>query len=180
MKKIIIFTGVILFNFSSIFAYDIKVDTIIVINKEQIVYEYIITIQNTEEDPLWIWLDDEKDKNEKDKIRAIRKHFFRNRGDFSIYNIATDPNLEVHWWEEPTPIELFVKYLKANQFFTIVICEEMDDENTSNSSFSLDFLNIYSDHTLRKYDLYFDMPYSVERISYPYHIFIYESTPNPH
>lgn len=173
MKKIVRLVLVLIFNMNIMFAYDIKVDTVSFIKSDQFFYEYIITIHNTDKEPLWIWLDDEIDKIEKDEGRKMRSHFFRSRGDFSIFAVATDPNMETHLWTESTSIEWFVKYLKPNHSFTIVICEDVTNEKTSDLTFSLDYVNIYSNQILRKNHIEMDEHYCVERISFPYDIFIY-------
>ena len=62
MKKRLFFTIIAVFNMAAIHAYGLRVDTIYFDSNGYITNQLIITIDNTDDEPLWIWLEDEEDK----------------------------------------------------------------------------------------------------------------------
>ena len=158
----------------AIYAYDLRVDSICSDKNGYIINQLIITINNTDDEPLWIWFDDEGDKKKDgDERTKIRWHFLRHRVDFSIFEIATDANMSGQLWTDSTPIELFVKYLEPHHSFTIVIYKESADGIKKDIGFSTDVLRIYSRRILQKYCPGMEQKYSIERISFPYDVFLY-------
>lgn len=45
------------------YAYEIKVDTAIAVSDKFLVNQIIVTIRNTEEERIWLWLCDSKDND---------------------------------------------------------------------------------------------------------------------
>ena len=100
----------------------------------------------------------------------------RHREDFSLFEIATDANMATLFWKDPkypTPIELFVKYLEPHHSFAIVIYKESADGLKNDIAFSLDSLRIYSRQFLKDACPGMEQQYSIERISFPYDVFLY-------
>ena len=171
MKRIAFFIVLISINLTSIFAYEVKVDTVFSICNNSQLEQLIISIDNNQ-DTLWIWVDSRKEVTE--KSQTIRRFLMnRNGGDFSIYDIATDPNMQGCWWKEQTPIQYFLKCLMPKHRFTIVLYRERaNKEKEGRHGLSSDIIKIYKQKEIDEYcsGMY---PSVIMTISYPYDVFIY-------
>lgn len=77
-------------------AFDTKIDTIVVNYDTCQVQQIIVTIYNSNSETLWIWYDP-KDYGI-DYRKAIKYYLMKRKGDFSIFDIGTDPNMVGEWW----------------------------------------------------------------------------------
>lgn len=173
MKRI--YTALLLLlNTISVLPYDIKTDTVTTVLEKSYVQQIMVSITNTEMSPLWIWVDTNGSVNS-DSL-SIRNHFFcRRKGEFSIYEIATDPNMSGSWWDGPTNLRCFTKVLPSGKTFTMVFFHHIKE---------LFPIKYYLDKTLRSIRIYknqdvnmvcsgLDKPNSYLRISYPYDIMLW-------
>ena len=156
-------------------AYEIETDTVTVDCNDSRTEQIIVSISNNEEDTLWIWFDN---NIVEDEGRYIKNHLMKRPCDkcFSFFEIATDPNMDGSWWELPTSIQLFIKFLIPNQTFTIVFYKEKehDGKNTCNNNFNWhDIIKIYKQRVITKYCPGIDTPYGIKRLSYPYNTIVY-------
>ena len=106
----------LLISSQSAFAFNQKVDTIVVSHDSCQVLQIFVTIDNTESEALWIWYD--SNYHGQDYRKSISKYLKKRRGDFSIYDIGTDPNMCGEWWHPYAPKDGFVKYKKSRNTFS--------------------------------------------------------------
>ena len=128
MKRFICFIlGIVNLTFAN--AFELTVDTTGVRCNNEIIHQIIISISNTEEEPLWIWIDNTLDHDS----LAIKKYLKGRRtpSSFSIFEIAVDPNMYGYWWKVPTSIDLFVKVLKPGSSFSFLLFKESKEIKTS-------------------------------------------------
>ena len=155
-------------------AYEIKTDTVIVEYNDFQAEQIIVSINNNEEDTLWIWFDD---KNVEDEGLYIKKYLMKGHCPecSSFFHIATSANIDNCWWKPSTSIRLFIKCLFPNQTFTIVFYKEKEyDDNTCRNTFSWhDIIKIYEQKVITKYCRGIDRPYGIKRLSYPYNTIVY-------
>ena len=173
MKKILI---IIFISFTHMLchAYGIKVDTVVVDNKDSQTEQLIVTINNPEDDTLWIWFDKNSVVNE---ARYIKRYFLKRQCEecFSIFEIATDPNMDGCWWKVATPIHFFIKCLMPKHEFTIVFFKEKKkgDSIKERDGNLLELIKIYGQKVITQYCKGIDTPYGIKRISYPYDTIVY-------
>ena len=173
MKKVFI---IVLFSFMHLlsYAYEIKVDTVIVDYNNSRIEQIIVTINHTGADTLWIWFDNKRVENEG---HYIKKYLMKRSCEecFSFFDIATDPNMDGCWWKAPTSIQLFIKCLMSHQTFTIVIYKEKEHDVCTNNSTNEwhDIIKIFKQEDIIKYCPGIDTPYGIKRISYPYSTIVY-------
>lgn len=150
----------------SAFAYDTRIDTIVVDYDTCQVQQIIVTISNTDSEALWIWYDN--NDYGQDYRKAIIYYLMKRKGDFSIYNIGTDPNMVGEWWHPNAPQDCFVKYLEPCNSFSIVLYKEISPtlDYTDYKGIISD-IKIFSNQQIKDTCPGIDDPYSVERISYP-------------
>ena len=91
MRTIKILLLLVLTTSQSALAYNLKIDTVVVTNDSCRTLQFIATIDNTDNDALWIWLD--SNDYGRDHRKAIRRYLMKRRGDFSIFDIGADPNM---------------------------------------------------------------------------------------
>ena len=115
-KKILLL--LVLTTSQSALAYNLKIDTVVVTNDSCRTLQLIATIDNTDNEALWIWLDN--NDYGRDHRKAIRRYLMKRRGDFSIFDIGADPNMIGDWWHPSAPKYCFVKYLEPGKTFTII------------------------------------------------------------
>ncbi len=106
----------ILFCPSVCLGYQIHVDSVSVVVGKNKYRNLYVTIYNDTPSSLWIWLD--KEKYDSDEV-AIRRFFMKPRGDFSLYWIATDPNL-IYNNKQAYNCDMFLKLLATNDSFTFI------------------------------------------------------------
>lgn len=146
-----------------------KIDTVVVTNDSCEIVQFIVTIDNTDSEALWIWLDSNDYGH--DYRKAIRRHLMKRREDFSIFDIATDPNMIGEWWHPSAPKYSFVKYLETGKNFTIVFYNVkglMSD--CWNNKNAIDNIRIFSNREINECCPGLEAPYSIERISYPHNV----------
>ncbi len=145
-------------------AYSIKNDTVAVICENDTAIQIIVTIKNTDDNLLWIWFDDSNIESEK---RLIKSHLMKRKGDFSIYDIATDPNMYGNWWKYPMPLkEAFVKCLSPYRTFTIILYKTNNDSQKDTTV--IDFIKTFTNDRITKYCPGIDTEYGIKRISFPF------------
>ena len=97
----------LLFSFMHLnsYAYEIKADTVIVEYNDFQAEQIIVSINNNEEDTLWIWFDD---KNVEDEGLYIKKYLMKGHCPecSSFFHIATSANIDNCWWKPSTSIRL--------------------------------------------------------------------------
>ncbi len=122
MKKAILYITFIMLYLPPAYAYEIKVDTAIAVSDKFLVNQIIVTIHNTEEERIWLWLCDSKDNDSTE----IKYHLMKRRpdADFSLFNIASDPNMWGCWWQNSAPLEYFIKCIEPLHSFTLVFYQE--------------------------------------------------------
>jgi hypothetical protein len=100
------------------------------------IYSFTYELINNGDINYWFWFE-KKDLTNKSEKEIIREHFFKVKGDWSLYQIAFDGNVESYY------IELFsgfVKYVAAKERFLIcVFSKEEISESTKNKV--LNYLN---------------------------------------
>lgn len=172
MKKYVFFTYFSLIHLLC-HAYEINVDTVVVDFKDSQVEQVIVTINNTGEDTLWIWFDH---NSFTDEAHYIKQRFFKRPCSecFSLFDIATDPNMGGNWWELPTSIQLFTKCLMPKQNFVIILLQNTKNANLSHKTENWKkLLKIYTQRIILKYCEGIDTHYGTRRISYPYDAIVY-------
>ena len=174
MKRVIILVFLLFAYFFS-YAYEIKVDTVIVECNDVQVEQLIISISNIDEDTLWIWFDN---RVVKDEPRYIKQYLMKGLCNecFSFFDIATDPNMDGSWWKESTSIKHFIKCLMPSQTFTIVLYNEnakrdKKRENINNTWQHL--VKIYKQNMIVTCCPGINTSYGINRISYPYSTIVY-------
>jgi len=75
------------------------------------------TIKNQSKNNYWFWFS-ETEKTSKSDNLIIKEHFYKIRGDFSLYHIAVDANVGNY---VPDVLTGFIKCLKPNDTFIIYI-----------------------------------------------------------
>lgn len=142
----------------------IKMDSIMIISeKKDTVVEILFSIMNFTGEKIWIWLD--SDVSNKDEI-LIRKFFFKRENDFSIFDIATDPNMTVDWWHNPMKLKSFVKCLPSYEQFTFIFFT--NSENFLSNHNIKDMVKVFGNRIIIKYCPDLNDNVSIDRISYPY------------
>ena len=101
MRTIKILLLLVLTTSQSALAYNLKIDTVVVTNDSCRTLQLIATIDNTDNEALWIWLDN--NDYGRDHRKAIRRYLMKRRGDFSIFDIGADPNMIGEWWHHTAP-----------------------------------------------------------------------------
>ena len=101
MRTIKILLMLLLTASQSALAFNQKTDTVIVTNDSCEIVQFIVTIDNTDSEALWIWLDSNDYGH--DRKKAIRRYLMKRRGDFSIFDIGADPNMIGEWWHHSAP-----------------------------------------------------------------------------
>ena len=153
-------------------AFNQKVDTVVVTNDNSGVVQFIVTIDNTDSEALWIWLD--IDDYDQDSRKAIRRYLMKRREDFSIFDIGTDPNMIGEWWHPYAPKDCFVKCLEPGKTFTIVFYQEKalmpDHWNCKNI---INDIRIFSNQQINEFCPGLETQYSIKRISYPHNVIVF-------
>ena len=150
-------------------AYDMKIDTIVVNYDTCQVQQIIVTIYNSNSETLWIWYD-HKDYGQ-DYRKAIKYYLKKRKGDFSIYDIGTDPNMVGEWWHPNATKDCFIKCLEPHNSFSMVLYKETTP-SLDNSDYNcvISGIKIFSNQQIKETCPGIEEPYSVSRISYPYDI----------
>lgn len=159
----------ILITSQSALAFNQKVDTIVVSHDSCQVLQIIVTIDNTDSEALWIWYDSHD--YGKDYQKAIKHYLMKRKGDFSIFDIGTDPNMFGEWWHPYGPKDFFVKHLESNKSFSIVLYKDITPplDNSDNNSI-ISNIKIFSYQQVKETCPGIEEPYSVKRISYPHDV----------
>lgn len=167
MRTIKILLLFVLTTSQSALAYNLKIDTVVVTNDSCRTLQFIATIDNTDNEALWIWLDN--NDYGRDHRKAIRRYLMKRRGDFSIFDIGADPNMIGDWWHPSAPKYCFVKYLEPGKTFTIVFYNEktLMPERWNNKNIIND-IRVFSNQQINEYCPGLEAPYSIKRISYPH------------
>lgn len=169
MRTIKLLLTLLLVASQSALAFNQKTDTVIVINDSCGIVQFIVTINNTDSEALWIWLDCNDYGH--DHRKAIRQYLMKRRGDFSIFDIGADPNMIGEWWHPSAPKYRFVKYLESGKTFTIVFYTEMAlMSDCWNSKNIINDIRVFSDREISEYCPGLEAPYSIKRISYPHNV----------
>lgn len=156
----------------SALAFNLKIDTVVVDNDRCRIVQLIATIDNTDNEALWIWLD--SNDYGQDNGKAIRQHLMKRREDLSIFDIGTDPNMIGEWWHPNAPICCFVKYLEPDKTFTIVFYNEKTLMTSYwNSKDIINDIKIFSNWQINKYCPGLESPYGIKRISYPHNVIVF-------
>lgn len=170
--KLIIFV-LWLLSWNPLLSFDKRVDTVVISYDTCQVEQTIVTITNTEAEPLWIWFDDRNDY--KSDSEAIKLYLMKRIGDFSIFDIGTDPNMIGSWWSPSAPNYVFVKYLESDSCFTIILYRKTRNDSLSCES-SVDetkSIKIFNNRQIIQTCAGFDAPNSFERISYPHDVIVF-------
>lgn len=105
-------------------------------------------IINNKEDIIWFWFN-KSDKKEVSDYNIIRQYFFQRKGDFNLYQLATDNNIE------SIQIEIFssfVKYILPGECFTIQVVIENNNVNAADVFKYLDdHIIVFKEKTLNQY-----------------------------
>lgn len=170
MKTIKIAFLLLVIASQSISAFELNVDTIILQCDSYKIEQLIVSISNTENEPLWIWLDNQD--YSQDERRAIKSYLMKRKGDFSIFDIGTNPLMEGKWWSPSGLQECFVKYLKPGSIFSIILYIESNSEEEAyiQNRNIIDFVKVYKNQQVREVCAGIDESYSVKRISYPHNV----------
>lgn len=167
MKKGVLFSIIWAVNCMPIMAYELKMDTVSIVNSDGQTNQIIVSINNTEDEPIWIWFVNTEDNREDSVI--IKDHLMKRRGDFSLFDIATDPNMEGKLISYPvtadTFFNLFVKFLKPRQSFTVVFL--VDNKETALLEPNKR-IKIYTQQQIDKKCAGIETGYGINRISYPH------------
>lgn len=150
-------------------AFDTKIETIVVNYDTCQVQQIIVTIYNSNNETLWIWYD-HKDYDQ-DYRKAIKYYLMKRKGDFSIYDVGTDPNMVGEWWHPGATKDCFVKCLEPCNSFSIVLYKETTP-SLDNSDYNCDIscIKVFSNQQIKETCPGIEEPYSVKRISYPHNI----------
>lgn len=154
-------------------AFNQKVDTIVVSHDNYQTLQVIVTIDNTDSEALWIWYDSHD--YGKDYQKAIKHYLMKRKGDFSIFDIGTDPNMFGEWWHPYGPKDFFVKHLESNKSFSIVLYKDIApsvDHTDYNDSISS--IKIFSNKQIKETCPGIEEPYSVNRISFPHNVIAFQ------
>lgn len=172
MKKTITIFILILINIQQGFAFSIKNDTVVVQRNDSQILQVIVTIDNTDSEPLWIWFDCQDYGG--DDRNSIVSYLMKRKGDFSIYDIATDSNMIGQWWQPSAPMECFVKYLSPSNTFTIILYREMisNVDFDKNKICVSEIIKIYYNRQVQGICTGIDEPYCIGRISFPYNVIV--------
>lgn len=92
MRTIEILLMLLLTASQSALAFNQKIDTVVVANDSCEIVQFIVTIDNTDSEALWIWLDSNDYGH--DRKKAIRRYLMKRRGDFSIFDIGAAPQYD--------------------------------------------------------------------------------------
>lgn len=99
----------------------------------------------------------------------------KRKGDFSIFDIGTDPNMIGEWWHPYGPKDFFVKHLESGKSFSIVLYKAItpmpdiiDNNNIVNN------IKIFSNQQVKENSPGIEEPYSVKRISYPHNVIAFQ------
>jgi hypothetical protein len=117
----------------------------------------IYTIKNTSAGTYWIWFDKDRDVELPPIVRAY-SHFYqvKDTSATSFYNVAVElykGNAIMHNDEYISVYGLFIKELKPNQFFTIIVTDAL------NSTFSETFIEIISSQILMEINIDIKIPW---------------------
>lgn len=155
----------ILITSQSALAFDKKVDTIVVSHDSCQVLQIIVTIDNTDSEALWIWYDSHD--YGQDYRKSIKYYLKKRKGDFSIFDIGTDPNMFGEWWNPYGQKDFFVKHLESGKSFSIVLYKEIIPtlDNIDNNNI-ISSIKIFSNKQIKETCPGIEEPYSVKRISY--------------
>lgn len=176
MKKGLCIVCLLVMNCIPILAYEINVDTIIVVTQEGRTNQIIVSIKNTEEEPLWIWFSDTEDF--KDDVSVIKNKIMKRRGDFSLFDIATDPNIEGHMWSYPVNdddfLTMFVKILRPDNSFSVVFLEKTDNEKNIRKVLinPNKYITIFKQQQVLKNCPGIESEWGGNRISYPFGVVV--------
>lgn len=174
MKKLAAILFLFVINCFTISAYEMKIDTITIQNSGEIINQIIISINNTEADPIWIWFVDADDF--RDDSVVIKEHLLKRINDFSLFDIATDHNMEGELMSNPITYDdfynLFVKYLRPGDGFTVVFLEEIDNVNRKEVLRPNKKLKIYRQYQILEYCMGINTIWGIKRISYPFEIVV--------
>lgn len=169
MRTIKVLFMLLLITSQSAFAFDKKVDTIVVNHATCQVLQIIVTIENTDSEALWIWFDSQD--YGQDYRKAIKYYLMKPKGDFSIFNIGTEPEMVGDWWHPSAPKDCFVKYLEPNHSFTIVLYKEISPTlDCSDCHNVIRGVRIFSNQQIKDNCPGIEEPYSIKRISYPHNV----------
>lgn len=157
----------------SALAFNQKIDTIVVSHDNCQVIQFIITIDNTESEALWIWYDCHD--YGQDFRKSIKHHLMKRKEDFSIFDIGTDPNMKGEWWHPYGSKVFFVKHLESGSSFSIVLYKEItstiDNRDYNNI---INSIKIFSNQQIKEVCPGIENPYSVKRISYPHNAIAFQ------
>lgn len=163
----------LLITSQSALAFNQKVDTIVVCHDSCQVLQIIVTIDNSDSEALWIWYD--RNGYGQDYRRAIRHYLMKRNGDFSIFDIGTDPNMFGEWWHPYGPKDFFVKHLESGKSFSIVLYKDIvPSVDHTNYNDSINSIKIFSDKQIKEICPGIEEPYSVKRISYPHNVIAFQ------
>lgn len=172
MKTIKTLLLLVLITSQSALAFNQKIDTVVVNHENCKVLQIIVTIENTDKETLWLWYDNHE--YGLDYRKAIRKFLMKRRGDFSIFDIGTDPNMFGEWWHPDAPKDAFVKCLEPCKTFTIVFYQEIPSTfNSLESKHIIRAVKIFSNQQIKEACSGIEETYSVKRISYPYSVILF-------
>ena len=150
-------------------AFNQKVDTVVVSHDSSQVLQIIVTIDNTDNEALWIWLD--CNDYSRDSRKAIRRYLMKRRGDFSIFDIATDPNMTGQWWNPSAPLNCFVKYLEPGNTFTFVFyLDKVAKDDYLDCNKKISDIRIFSNQQINEACPGLGTLYGIKRISYPHNV----------
>lgn len=154
----------------SISAFELNVDTLILQYDSCKIEQLIVSVGNTENKPLWIWIDSQ-DYCQNERM-AIKSYLIKRKGDFSIFDIGTDPLMEGKWWSQSGVQECFIKYLKPGNVFSIILYIESKSVEKSyiQNRNIIDFIKVFKNQQVREVCAGIDEFYSVKRISYPHNV----------
>lgn len=153
-------------------AFDTKIDTIVVNYDTCQVQQIIVTIYNSDSETLWIWYDN-KDYDQ-DYRKAIKYYLMKRKGDLSIYDIGTDPNMVGEWWHPNASKDCFVKCLEPCNSFSMVLYKETTPSlYNSDYNCAISGIKIFSNQQIKETCPGIEEPYSVKRISYPHDIIVF-------
>ena len=172
MKKNLFVTFLIVINQISAFAYELKTDTVTIEKGDSQINQVIVSIINSECENLWIWFGEPN--NDRDDAYEIKMHLMKREADFSLFDIATDANMEGCLWCAPMSMKLFVKCIEPGGAFKIVIYKESGaDKIVTPPSVNLKrFIRIYRNEDIVRSCPGIDSKLGIKRISYPYDVII--------
>ena len=169
MRRLRIILLLLMITSRSAFAFDMKIDTIVVNYDTFQVQQIIVTIYNSNSETLWIWYDP-KDYDQ-DYRKAIKYYLKKRKEDFSIYDIGTDPNMLGKWWHPSATKDCFIKCLEpCNSFSMILYKETTTSPDYRDYNCVISGIKIFSNQQIKETCPGIEEPYSVSRISYPFNI----------